>query len=76
MPLMLVTVRVIPKASRNEVIEEPGLLKVRLTRPAQDGEANEQLRRILAEHFRTKKYLITIRKGHTSRTKIIEIATG
>jgi uncharacterized protein len=70
---MLINVRVVPKSSRTAVSEEPGGLKVHLTRPAQDGEANEQLVDLLAGHFKTKKYLITIRKGHASRNKVVEI---
>lgn len=70
---MLVNVRVIPKANKVSVKEEQGVVKVHLTRPAHDGEANEQLIDVLAEHFKTKKYRITIRKGHTSRNKQVQI---
>jgi uncharacterized protein (TIGR00251 family) len=73
---MIVNVKVIPKASRTGVSEEQGGLKVRLTRPAQDGEANEQLIEVLAEHFKTKKYRISILKGHTSRNKIVQVEDG
>jgi uncharacterized protein len=73
---MVFNVRVIPRASRVRVSEEPGCLKVHLTRPAQDGEANEQLLDVLAEHFKTKKYRITICKGHSSRNKQIQIDDG
>lgn len=68
-----VAVRVVPKSSRTSVQEEPGGLKVRLTRPAHDGEANEQLVGLLAGYFKTKKYNVTIVKGQTSRSKLVRI---
>jgi uncharacterized protein len=70
---MIVNVRVIPKSSRARVSEEDGWLKVHLTRPAQDGEANEQLIALLADYYKTKKYRISIRTGHTSRTKQVQV---
>lgn len=73
---MLINVRVVPGSSRIRVCEEPGRLKVYLTRPAQDGEANEQLLKVLSAHFKTKKYLLTIRKGISSRDKVVEITTA
>ena len=60
---MILAVRVIPKASRNLVKEESDHLKVYLTKPAQDGLANIQLISLLGEHFKVKKYKITILKG-------------
>jgi len=73
---MDICVRVVPKASSTGVSEEQGCLKVRLTRPAHDGEANEQLIEVLAEHFHTKKYLISIIRGRTSRNKTVRIEDG
>ena len=70
---MRIEVRVAPKASRTAVKEENGRLKVYLTRPAQDGQANAQLIEVLAGHFKVKKYRIEIVSGQTARTKIVEI---
>ena len=70
---MILTVKVVPKASRVRVKEEPGLLKVYLTSPAQDGKANAQLVEVLATHFGTRKYLVRIVRGESSRTKTVEI---
>lgn len=71
--MKVIAVRVVPKSSKTSVQEEPGGLKVRLTRPAHDGEANEQLIELLAGHFKTKKYNVTIVKGQTSRSKLVRI---
>jgi hypothetical protein len=69
-----INVRVVPRASRIQVKEESGAIKVYLTRPAQDGEANSQLIEVLAEHLKIKKYRIKILKGQACRNKIIQIA--
>ena len=71
---MIFAVRVIQKASRNLVKEESDHLKVYLTKPAQDGLANIQLISLLAEHFKVKKYQITILKGENSRSKLVQIS--
>ncbi len=70
---MVFNIKVVPKASRNLVKDEPGGFKVYLTKPAQDGLANEQLIELLSEHLQTKKYKIKIIKGHKSRNKLVEI---
>jgi len=70
---MVFSVRVIPKASRNLVKGEPNGFKVYLTKPAQDGLANEQLIILLSEYLKVKKYQLKIIKGNKSRNKLVEI---
>jgi len=70
---MILKVRVIPKASRRLVKKENDYLKVYLTKPAQDGLANEELIDLLAEYLKKKKYQIAIIKGQKSRDKLVEI---
>jgi len=70
---MTLEVRVVPRSSRNLVKEESGCLKVCLTRPAQDGEANAQLIELLAEYLKVKKYRIRITRGEKSRNKLISV---
>ena len=70
---MILDIRVVPKSSRNLVKEENGRIKVYLTKPAEDGLANEQLVELLAEHFKVKKYRVKIVKGQKSRNKSVEI---
>jgi uncharacterized protein (TIGR00251 family) len=70
---MKINVRVVPRASRLEVKIENNDLKVYLTRPAMDGEANIQLIEVLAEHFKVKKYNIEIIQGLRSRNKVVRI---
>ncbi|MDD5098075.1 MAG: DUF167 domain-containing protein [Candidatus Omnitrophica bacterium] len=70
---MIFNVRVTPRASRNRVLQVGNKLKVYLTKPAQDGEANNQLIDLLSAHFKVKKYNITIKSGDKSRDKLVLI---
>jgi uncharacterized protein (TIGR00251 family) len=67
-------IKIIPRASRNEMIEMPdGTLKIRLTAPPVDGAANEALIDFLSDEWDIPKSNITIVSGFTSRRKIIEV---
>lgn len=68
------TVKVIPRASKNEVFKlEDGLLKVRLTAPPVDGAGNQALIEVLAEHFEVRRSQVHILRGETFRMKLVEI---
>lgn len=68
------TVKVIPKASKSEVIScEDDQLKVRLKAVPEKGEANEELISVLADYFKVSKSQVTIIRGHKSRTKIVQL---
>ena len=71
---MILNVRVSPKASRNLVKKEGDVYKVYLTKPAQDGLANEQLVDLLADYLKAKKYQLKITKGFKGRDKLIEFS--
>lgn len=71
---MILSVKVIPKSSRSLVKKVEGGFKVYLTKPAQDGLANEQLIDLLSSHLNIKKYKIDIVKGSKSRNKLVEIS--
>ncbi|MBN1912773.1 MAG: DUF167 domain-containing protein [Candidatus Omnitrophica bacterium] len=70
---MVLQVKVIPKASRVSVKKEGAVLKVYLTKPAQDGLANKQLIEVLSRHLKVKKYQLKIIQGETSRFKTISV---
>ena len=74
LPSVTLTVRIQPRASKNEVLRlENGSLKIRLTAPPVDGAANEALVRFLADRFGVAKSQVEIVSGHTSRDKIVRI---
>lgn len=68
------SVRVVPRASRSEIVgEQGGLLRVRIAAPPVDGAANEELVRLLAKEFGVASRTISIISGHSSRVKRISV---
>jgi uncharacterized protein (TIGR00251 family) len=71
---MVIKVRVIPNSKRNEVVSRVGsILRVKISAPAVEGEANEELCDFLADFFDVKRSMIFLRKGERGREKTIEI---
>lgn len=71
---IIFSVRVVPRASRSEIVgEQGGLLRVRIASPPVDGAANEELVRVLAKEFGVARRTITIISGHSSRVKKISV---
>jgi uncharacterized protein (TIGR00251 family) len=70
---MQVSVRVIPRSSRNVLEWEEGAIKARLTAPPVDGAANAALIALLAETLSLPKRAITLIRGTTGRQKTVEI---
>ena len=63
-----------PKASRDAVIGLHGdEVKIAITAPPVDGQANAHLVKFLAKQFRVPKSQVTIEKGETGRHKQIVI---
>ena len=72
---LVFTVRVVPRASKSEVVgEHDGMLKIRLAAPPVDGAANAELIRVLAKFFEVPRGSVEITGGETSKTKRIRIA--
>jgi len=68
------SIRIQPRASKNEVIQmEGGGIKIRLTAPPVDGAANEALVKFLSDRLDIPKSQIEIVSGHTSKNKIVRI---
>jgi uncharacterized protein (TIGR00251 family) len=72
--IMIIKVRVIPNSKRNEVVSRVGsILRVKITMPAVDGKANEELCDFLSGFFDVKRSMIFLRKGERGREKTIEV---
>ncbi len=71
---MRISVRVTPRSSR-EGVEQTGAAdyKVRVHAAPADGEANDAVIRLLADHFDLSKSRISIVTGHRSRNKLIVV---
>src|SRR6267143_694083 len=71
---VIFSVRVSPRASKDEITGEMGgALKVRLRAPALEDRANEALVEFLAELLKTPRTAVRILSGERSRVKRIEI---
>ena len=70
---MRISVRVIPRSSKNEITWQGDALKVRLTAPPVDGAANEALLKLLAERLNVPKSALHIVHGATGRQKVLQI---
>ena len=73
--MALINVRVQPRASRNEIAasDPDGKLRLRVTAPPADGEANEAVLKLLARHLGVPKSALTIVRGATTRNKVIDV---
>lgn len=67
-------VKVQPRASRNEALGfQEGVLRVRLTAPPVEGEANQALVAFLAGILGVSKRDVVILRGETARHKLVGI---
>ena len=71
---MLLSVRVIPRSSKNVLEWEAETLKARLTASPVSGAANAALILLLADRLSVPRRTISIVRGATSRQKTLEIA--
>lgn len=72
-----ITVQITPNAKKSEVIGVlDDALKLRLQAQPIEGKANEALTRYLADLLDVPKSAVAITHGHTSKRKIIEIASA
>ncbi len=70
----LINVTVLPRSSRNEIISLPdGSYKIKLTAPPIDGEANEELIKLLSREWNLARSSLTIVKGMRGKRKVVEV---
>jgi hypothetical protein len=71
---MRLAVHVQPRASRNAIVGWHGeALKVALTAPPVDGEANAALQAYLAKALGLKKAQVSLANGQSSRHKLMDL---
>lgn len=69
-----VEIKVQPRASRNQIVgEQEGMLKIKLTAPPVEGEANQALIDYLASVLNVPRRNVVLLKGESSRHKIVAI---
>jgi uncharacterized protein (TIGR00251 family) len=68
-------VRVVPRASRSEIVgEHDGALRVRIAAAPVDGAANEELVKFLARALKVPRNAVVVIGGQTSRLKSIAVS--
>lgn len=68
------TVRVQPRAKRDEVVgERAGAVVIRLTAPPVDGKANAALCAYVAKRAGVPKTSVSVVRGQTSRDKVVRV---
>ena len=83
-PTTRLTVRVTPRASRDEVVSgvsprsqgtglEDDVLRVRVTAAPVDGRANRALERLLAKRLGVPGRAVSVVAGRTGRRKVVEV---
>jgi len=71
---VLLTVRLQPRASRNEIGDALGNeLRIKVTAPPVDAAANEALLRLLADSLDCSRNRVELVRGQTSRHKTIKL---
>jgi uncharacterized protein len=74
MLLTTLSVKVVPRASRDEVVGwSGGVLRLRVSAPPQDGRANAAVVALLAAALGVRKSAVTISAGHASAHKRVAI---
>jgi uncharacterized protein (TIGR00251 family) len=64
-----------PRASRTEIVGvQHGRLKIKLTAPPVDGQANAEMVKLLAKQFGVSRSQVTLLSGETGRDKRVCIA--
>ncbi len=70
---IILTLRISPNASKNEIIKEDTGIKVKITAQPIDGKANKALIEFLSKQFKIPKSYFEIIRGETSKDKTILI---
>lgn len=70
---LLLTLRAVPRASRDEILAGPTRLHLRITAPPVDGAANDRLIGFLAREAGVSRARPGVLRGHTARDKLVRI---
>lgn len=68
-----IAVKVTPRSSRNKVEVTNDSLRVWVTAPPTDGQANDAVCEVIAKSLKLAKFRIIVVSGHTSKQKRVRI---
>ncbi|MBU3030521.1 DUF167 domain-containing protein [Paracoccus marinaquae] len=69
----LIALRVTPRARRNAVSLDDGVIRVHVTAPPEDGKANDAVVRLLAKAMGVAKSRLVLVRGASSRDKLFRL---
>lgn len=70
---MRIEIKVIPRSSREELVEKDGMIKAYVKLAPDKGKANAAVIGLIAKKYGVKKKDVTIITGKTARKKIVEV---
>ena len=71
---MIIEIRVVPQSGRQAIVlDKSGRIKIFLKNPPEQGKANDELIKVLADRLQVVRCAVTIIAGHTVRTKRIAL---
>jgi uncharacterized protein len=73
---IIIRLKIIPNSSKNEIIKENDILKIKLTAQPIENKANKALIEFVSKKLKIAKTSIQILKGQTSKEKTIFIENG
>lgn len=68
-----ISVRVSPRASRDQLEMDEGEIRIRVTAPPEDGKANKAVRKILAKALGVAPTRLSLIRGETARQKVFRL---
>ena len=73
---IILKIRIIPSASKAQIIAADGMIKIKVTEPPVENKANKALVQYLSKYFRVPKTSVTIIRGETSKEKTIYLSVS
>lgn len=73
---LIVNIKISPNSSKNEIIKDGEIFKIKITAQPIEGKANKALIEFLSKTFKIPKTSIKILKGETSKEKTILFITN
>lgn len=68
-----IAIRVTPRARRNTITVEGGVIRIHVTAVPEDGKANQAVVKLLARALGVAKSRLTLLRGATSRDKLFRL---
>ena len=70
---ILIDIKVVPNSSKNDIITESDVVKIKVTAQPVENKANKALIEVISKNLKVPKTSISVVRGHTSKTKTLFI---